>query len=286
MKCLIIGGNRFVGLRLSLLLEALPEMDLHILNRTGQAPHCKSATVYKGDRRSLPLTHLDREWDVIIDFATFNAAEAKASVEYFTRVGRYIFVSSISVYDHGVNLREEQFDPKTWNLQQAPEVGKRHAEAFLHQLAKFPVVSVRFPFILGPDDYTGRLKFHVDHAKSNEPIYVPNPKALISMIDSEDAARALAWLAESSLTGPLNVASPKPISLHHLFGQIQLVLGHEPVFADIETPDNHSPYGVAADLAVNIDRLEKAGFKTRPLLDWLPQLIGEPQVDGSLRLIH
>lgn len=41
MKILIIGGNRFVGLRLSMLLDKDKSCDLHILNRTGQAAHVK-----------------------------------------------------------------------------------------------------------------------------------------------------------------------------------------------------------------------------------------------------
>jgi nucleoside-diphosphate-sugar epimerase len=47
--------------------------------------------------------------------------------------------------------------------------GKRMAEAVLFQKASFPVVSVRFPIILGPDDYSKRLRFQVRRISSGEP---------------------------------------------------------------------------------------------------------------------
>ena len=60
--------------------------------------------------------------------------------------------------------------------------GKRQAEAVLFKEASFPVVAVRFPIVMGEDDYTRRLHFHVEHILQNQPITLPNIDAKMSYI--------------------------------------------------------------------------------------------------------
>lgn len=295
MKCLVIGGNRFVGLRLCLLLQELPGLELNILNRTGQAPHCPKAIVHKGDRRQLEGLFLEHDWDMIFDFACFNAAEAVNAVGFFKKVGRYVFISSASVYDEGANLTEGAFMAETMDLSlgtdalnpgNAYQDGKRRAEAVFAQKAKFPVLSVRFPFILGPDDYTERLEFHVQHLRNAEPMYFPDLKARTSMIHAEDAARFLIWTMQKRLSGPLNVASTAPISLDTLVAQLELLLETKRVLAAKPDARNCSPYGCSADWFMNTAKLQKAGFTAAPILDWLPELVRTPGLQVRKGYVH
>ncbi len=286
MKILIIGGSRFVGLRLSLLLEKIKGCEIHILNRTGQAPHCKSAVVYKGDRGNLALTHLARDWDLVFDFACYNQIQAESATQFFGKVSRYIFISTMSVYDFKGNLKESDVAPKDLDLSaedaNANEPGmqyklqKRRAEAVFAQHAKFPVLSVRFPFILGPDDYRQRLEFHVGRIQRGEEICVPNPAARVSMIHSEDAARFLFWAKDQILVGPLNVSSTKPLSIRDLILHIELVTGRKCVFSHEPSDENQSPYAPPNDFFMDTSLLNNAGFVVRPIADWLPELIGIP----------
>jgi nucleoside-diphosphate-sugar epimerase len=280
MKCLIIGGNRFVGLRVAVALDARPSTELEIINRTGQAAHVKNAVIHKGDRKDLAAAHLERDWDVVIDFACFNQAEAEASVKFFGQVGSYIFISTLSVYERGANLTEDRFQAEKWDLAKPAtgdyQDGKRRAEAVFAQQNQLPVLAVRLPLILGPDDYTNRLDFHIDRVQRSEAIYIPNPAAKISMIHAQDAADFILWAIDRKLTGPLNVCSPDSISMNALMGQIELVTGIKPKLASAEHEDNHSPYAPAGDWWMNSERLVRAGFKVRPISDWLPGLIGTP----------
>jgi nucleoside-diphosphate-sugar epimerase len=292
MKCLVIGGNRFVGLRVVNLLDKVPGIDLHVLNRTGQVAHVKNAAIYKGDRNRLETTFLDTDWDVVIDFACFNQAEAENALGFFKNVGRYIFISTVSVYDRLGNVKEDLFQPEKLDLTLPPAAppnyqdGKRRAEAVFHQQNRFPVMSVRFPVMLGPDDYTHRLDFHIDRVKRSEPIFIPNMNAKISMIHAEDAANFIVWaMDKKSLTGPVNVASADPISLGGLMGQIELVTGIKPTLAKSEDGDNHSPYAPEKDWYMNTEKLRKAGLNPRPIADWLPGLIGEPP-KSKPRFVH
>jgi nucleoside-diphosphate-sugar epimerase len=297
MKTLVIGGNRFVGLRLSHLLDRLPDCQLHVLNRTGQVAHVKNATIYKGDRGNLPLSHLDSEWDLIYDFAGFTRQDAEASLNYFRRVGRYIFISTASVYDLGADVRETAFNAQTWDLNTPTPVGvdggkvyqygKRQAEAAFTQAGAFPVLCVRFPFILGPDDYTHRLNFHVQHARDGEPIYAANSDARFSVVHAQDAAEFLFRARDRQSTGSINVASRDPLTLRGLCAQIELISGHRARI--LPRPTNaaeyfadFSPYSPDHDWFLNVDRLQADGFTARPHAEWLPDLTGPPTNRGQV----
>jgi nucleoside-diphosphate-sugar epimerase len=283
MKVLIIGGNRFVGLRVSHALAQDAGIDLHILNRTGQAAHAPGAAIYKADRRNLHIAHLDHDWDAVIDFAAFDERDARAALDHFQTVGKYIFISSLSVYDSGGDRREEDFDASAFDLTrtvhardavQAYQDGKRRAEAVFAQSGRFPVLSVRFPLLLGPDDYTRRLEFHVQRIEHGRPLHIGPPRSRVSMLHAEDACRFLLWsLRQSGLSGPLNVASPAPIALGDLVRRIEVLIGRRALLLDKPSAETASPYAPGCDYFENVSRAEKLGFRARPINDWIDELI-------------
>ncbi len=283
MKILVIGGNRFVGLRLCMALDRDPDVDLTVMNRTGQSPHLKRAAIYKGDRRNLALAGIDKSFDVVVDFACYNDVDAQSSIGHFDKIGRYIFISTASVYDAGADIKEAAFDPAGWDLtdqKSAPsaalsyQAGKRRAEALFTQQAPFDHVSVRFPVILGPDDYTRRLEFHVERIERNQTIFIPNLDARISMIHAEDACAFLLWSLTQKFKGPVNVASPGPIRLSELIREIETRVGQRALLVKQPTPQSESPYGPSVDCFLNCDLLAKHGFTSvRPISAWLGDLI-------------
>ena len=153
---------------------------------------------------------------------------------------------------------------------------KRRAEAVFAQEAQFPVVAVRFPFIVGPDDYTHRLDFHVDRMRRGEGIYFPNLAAKIPMIHASDAADFLFWARGETFTGPLNVAAPDTISARELLAKIQLILDIEPQLSPRPEEDNVSPYGLEKNLILNTEQMRRYGFHTRAIDAWIPELIEPP----------
>lgn len=126
------------------------------------------------------------------------------SLGFFGKVGRYIHISTGSVYDEGKRLREEEFfDPIKWTKTELPsEEEKKNPWKTpgrrVRQEAKFPTLLVRFPFILGLDDYTRRLNFDIERIEKGESIYMPNPEAHIALVDSTDAANFLQWESHSN----------------------------------------------------------------------------------------
>lgn len=292
MKTLIIGGNRFVGLRLAMELDKREEFDLSVVNRTGQSPHLKRAAIYKGDRRNLALSSVDRDWDLVIDFANYNEVDAQSALSHFKKVGRYILISTASVYDPGVNRKEADFDPGHFDLGAVPDTqfpyqdGKRRAETVFSLQNQISVLCVRFPFILGPDDYTRRLEFHVERIEKNQTLFVPNLASRISMVHAEDACRFLFWSLTQKFTGPINVAAHLPIRMSELLREIEARVGRKALMVQGPTPQNRSPYGPDEDSFLNCDLAAKLGFQARPILDWLPDLIEGARESAPPKMLH
>src|SRR5688572_2321927 len=102
MHILVLGGTQFIGREIVLeLLRAGHEVTT--LNR-GLTPDDLPGQVerLRGDRdRGAPgLAGLNAgRWDACVDLSGYTAVHVKASVDALrSRVGRYIFVSAVSVY--------------------------------------------------------------------------------------------------------------------------------------------------------------------------------------------
>lgn len=292
MKVLVIGGNRFVGLRLCMELDRDKNCDLTVVNRTGQSPHLKRAAIYKGDRRNLALPGVGRDWDVVVDFAAFNEVDAQSALAHFQNVGRYIFISSASVYDKGAGHKEEAFDAGQFDLalpvsrENAYQNGKRRAEALFARQSRIPVLAVRFPFILGPDDYTRRLEFHVERVEKHQTLFIPNLSARVSMIHAGDACAFLQWAMTQSFAGPLNVASPLPISIGQMLREIEARSGQRALLVQGPTPQNRSPYGPDEDWFLNCELAMKLGYNAKPIGDWLGDLIDGAMETPPAKILH
>jgi 2'-hydroxyisoflavone reductase len=99
MRILVLGGTRFLGR--AIVDAALGRGDTVTLFNRGQS----NPDLYPGIEtvlgdRAKDLSALDgREWDAVIDVAAYDPAVARLSAETFAkRTGRYVFVSTVSVY--------------------------------------------------------------------------------------------------------------------------------------------------------------------------------------------
>ncbi|MCB0418931.1 MAG: NAD-dependent epimerase/dehydratase family protein, partial [Bdellovibrionales bacterium] len=189
MKLLVLGGSRFFGkLLVEKALRAGHDVSVVTRGQSGNIP--KGAKALKADRsdpQALKNALGNTEWDVVFDQICFNSSEAAAADALLKdRTGRYVFTSSMSVFPKGPARNEDSFNPKLHVLSIGSTFeyaeGKRQAEAYLFQQSKLPAVSVRIPFVVGMDDYTRRLHFHVERTLKGLPIYFPVPNARICLI--------------------------------------------------------------------------------------------------------
>lgn len=276
---LMMGGNRFVGKRLADLLKS-NNFYITMLNRSGTGRADEYIISDRNNTDILEKKFVNRKWDLVYDFSCIHPSDSKNMVNLLNgKVKKYIVISSASVYEPGVNISEEKFNPLSYNYFE-PEndkltyaESKRQMEVGAFKYGDFPIVAVRFPIILGTDDYTKRLHFHIERIKVGKEIYFPNLQAKESFVESQEAADFLYKLKDSSLVGPVNYCSKDPISLAALVRAIENVANKKIILASQETEENHSPFGVLEDWYMDTEKVQKYGFEPSKLEKWLPDLI-------------
>ncbi|MEC0230225.1 NAD-dependent epimerase/dehydratase family protein [Paenibacillus alba] len=285
-KVLILGGTRFFGKKLveQLICE---KDDVTLLTRgltsDSFGNSVKRLQADRTDPAALRSVLGSSTYDVVYDNICFTPQEAEAAVQLFEgRTRKYIVTSSLSVYPFGESPKiESDFDPYRYPL---PEPyppkgdyaeGKRLVEAVMFKKAPFAVAAVRFPIVLGHDDYTRRLHVHVEHVQQALPLGIPNINARISFIHSDEAASFLAWLGNSNLEGPVNACSHGEISPGQIVSLITQATGKQGNILS-QTEDEHmSPFGVPQSWYMDTSKAQAAGFSFQSIHDWLPNLIKE-----------
>lgn len=285
-KILVLGGSRYFGKRLVNLLLREGKHEVTVATRglteaSYDAP-VRSLTVNRTDVQDLKKAAEAGPWDVIYDNICYSPNEALAAIDAFEgRVGRYILTSTLSVYDYAeIAMTELAFDPYHYPLRTGNREdfgygeGKRLAEVTFLQKANFPVCTLRIPIVLGPDDYTKRLHFHVERVLNEIPIGVPNPEAAISLISSAGAASFLHWLGGSTtITGPVNACSNGKLTIREIISLIERETGVSAVIQTETEPANMSLFGVPQSWTMDTSKAQQAGYQFDDIDGWLPELI-------------
>jgi nucleoside-diphosphate-sugar epimerase len=285
MKVLVLGGSRYFGLHL---IEDLMKTGHHVTVATRGNKDFKFKNQVQfvvADREKLEdlqkLATLG-PFDVIYDQICMSGKAANNSVIAFKNAcKRYVFTSTGSVYDakKNVELKEELFDYKNYplNLEDTNpynyQEAKRQAEVVFGNQNYFKAVMVRFPIVLGLDDYTERLKFHVQRVRNQQDIYFPDLEMKMTFVDSQEAGRFLRFVGESTYEGSVNCADTGAITMRDLMTLIETIVGKKAILAEKETEGNHSPFGFPEDFILPNARAQSLGFKFKKLQDYLPELI-------------
>lgn len=231
MKVLVLGGTRFFGVHMvnSLLSKG---HNITIATR-GKA---KDMFEDKVERIIIERTSPDslneviskQYFDVVCDNLAYCSNDVKALLDSL-QCGRYVMMSSASVYtNQHLQTMESEFDslvyPLKWCSRQDDlyEEIKRQAESALFQkYSQFKSVAVRFPFVIGEDDYTQRLYFYVEQIIKGNAMNIDNLNEQIGLISSAEAGDFLAWVAEQKFTGPINGNNIGTISLQEIINYVE-----------------------------------------------------------------
>jgi nucleoside-diphosphate-sugar epimerase len=282
-KILVLGGTRFFGRKLveRLLKEG---HDVTIMTR-GQSenPFGDQVKHVAGDRfkqEDLALA-ANQSYDIVYDNICYSPDEAKQFCDVFNgKIGKLVFTSTLATYEAtGEAHTEADFDPMTYEIQMGDRFafsygeGKRQAEAVFYKYAAFPVVAVRFPIVMGLDDYTRRLHFHIEHVLEEKPMGFVNMDAKMSFILADEAAAFLQFAGEQPIEGPFNATSTGTISLQKLIEHVEEATGKRARIALLGTEESRSPYAIPASWYMLPTKAEEAGFTFSALDTWLPQLV-------------
>ena len=282
-KILVLGGSRFFGKRL---VERLIQLGHQVLlfNR-GNTPEIPNATRIIGDRNSpsdLESAAKQGPFDIIYDQICMDAFDAKLVADHLIdNCSHYIMTSTQSVYDEGALHKEEsitvELDEPSKLIKSSQNYGlaKRQADQFLlaHFLKKS--TTLRIPIVLGINDYTKRLHWHIERNINKETVHFPNLEAKINFIRSEDLVEKMILLGEIDYRGAINLCSEEPIVLKSLLKLIEAHTNQK--FEFTNSPDNgaHSPFGITNTWTMDVSKAKSLELIPPPLEDWLPPLISK-----------
>jgi nucleoside-diphosphate-sugar epimerase len=286
-EVLVLGGTQFFGKRLvELLLNENIAVTIATRGLTADpfGDKVERLTIDREDRLSLQKAFEGRKWDVVYDQSCLSPQEVKDAADALKgKVNRYIFTSTMAVYEYGEKHVEEDFNPFYFNFEfktrrEYPgylgyQEAKRAAEAYLFQETSFEVAAVRFPLVIGQDDYTNRLKFHVDRVFDSKPIGIKNPGTRYSFIKSDEAAKFLLDLGGNSFVGPINPGCQDDISLKELLEKIEVLTGGRLVLVSELSRENASPYGMDDSWSISTEKVTGLGFQFSDLNETLNDLI-------------
>ncbi|MEV5976098.1 NAD-dependent epimerase/dehydratase family protein [Streptomyces sp. NPDC052114] len=215
MRLLMLGGTEFVGRAVTEAALARG-WEVTVFHRGRHEPPAGVRSLH-GDRTAEDgLAALaEGEWDVVVD--TWSAAPRvvrDAARLLAGRVGRYVYVSSSSVYRYpSAAGSDEDFpvvdgDPDAEASAYAQD--KRGGElAALSAFGDERTLLVRAGLILGPHENIGRLPWWLNRVARGGPVLAPGPRdAGIQYIDARDLAEWIVDASAAGLHGPYNVVSP------------------------------------------------------------------------------
>jgi len=237
MKLLVLGGTRFLGRHLVDAALARGD-DVTVFTRGRQPNHWRGAvTAITGDRdpdKAPGLAALGQgAWDAVIDTSGYVPRVVRASAALLApRVGRYLFVSSISVFADASKPGLDESSP-VGKLEDpaTEEIGKHYGplkaacEDVVTQTCGERALNVRPGLIVGPHDPTDRFGYWA--ARFCRPALLGDrpPEAVvplpaerpIQLIDARDLASFMLDLLARGEHGTFNATSPAG---HWTFGDL------------------------------------------------------------------
>ena len=282
MKVLVLGGTRFFGVHtVRELLKSGHEVTIATRGRTpdGFGTAVERVIVERTDPNSMREALKGRHFDAVIDKIAYCSNDIRYAMEALD-CDRYIYMSTTAVYDpKHIDTPEEDFDGRngelTWcNRQDFPyEVVKRHAERALCQAyGDKSWVAVRYPFVVGTDDYTRRLLFYVEHAMKGIPMRIDNMDAPMGFIHSDEAGAFMAYLVDQAFTGAINGCSTGAISLREMLDYVERRTGRR---ALLDAAGDEAPYNGEPPYSIRTARAEAIGFRFSDVREWIFTLLDE-----------
>jgi nucleoside-diphosphate-sugar epimerase len=283
VKILVLGGTRFFGIHMvNDLLDKGHDITIATRGRTPDSfgGRVERITFERTDPASVREALAGKHFDVIIDKIAYCSNDIRMLMDA-ADFDRYIYMSSTAVYDpKHADTKEDEFDGLNGELvwcdrQDFPyEVIKRHAEYALWQkYADRKWVAVRYPFVIGEDDYTRRLLFYVEHAMKQVPMYIDNIDAQMGFIRSDEAGKFMSFLVDKDFTGAVNGSSHGTISMREVLDYVEKQTGCRALLSSDSEDGDKAPYNGESEYSINTDKAEELGFGFTVLKDWIYELL-------------
>ncbi|MCM1231134.1 MAG: NAD-dependent epimerase/dehydratase family protein [Ruminococcus flavefaciens] len=280
MNILVIGGTRFFGIHM--VNELLTQgHDITIATRGKAADEygdrVRRIVIERTSETSMKNALGDKRYDVVIDKIAYCSNDVKYVMEAVD-CEKYILMSSTSVYEpKRIDTVESDFDGSSKELiwcdrkDFSYEELKRQAECALWQkYSDRNWIAVRYPFVIGKDDYTKRLLYYVEHTMKSIPMNIDHLDHQMGYICSEEAGKFMAFLADKDIRGAINGSSRGTISIREIIEYVEKKTGTKAV---IDKTGENAPYNGEPEYSINTEKAESLGFRFSKLQDWIYELL-------------
>jgi 2'-hydroxyisoflavone reductase len=253
MHLLIIGGTQFVGRHLAEIALARGHA-VTLFNRGKTSKNLPPGAQHlPGDRKGDLSALASGRWDAVLDTCGYLPRDvARMADALCDRVGRYVFVSSVSVYADFSTPNPEgspvgNIDDADTSVVDGRSYGPLKAlceAALLQRFGAERSLIARPGLIVGPHDPTQRFTYwpaRIARAADDEPVLVPGrADEPTQFIDARDLCAFMLDGIQSARAGCFNVVSPPgQWTLGELFGTCARVAGSRPrwVWADAQAAE-------------------------------------------------
>ncbi len=291
MNVLLVGGTRFVGRHITAALLARGHAVTHFNRGRTQSGYGGVASVHGDRARDLERLQ-DRQWDAVVDTCGYTPAVVEISARYFAnRAARYVFISTISVYDETkTDGPDEQAplrtlpagaDMQTFTAETYGAL-KALCERVVEQTFAQRALVLRPGLIAGRDDPTDRFTYWPLRIAAGGDVLAPvSPEQPLQYIDARDLAQFAAATIEAQANGTYNCVTPAD---SHRFGELLDACGAQDtsaanvIWADAPFLQRHGvepwsdlplwvPEGTPDSALVNVrsERARAAGLQSRSL---------------------
>lgn len=280
MNILVIGGTRFFGVHM---VSELLEKGHNITIATrglAQDPFGDRVvrtvldhTDFEGMKKALSGLH----FDVAIDKVAYCSNDIKYAMDSIS-CDKYIYMSSTAVYElNHQDIKEDEFNGMSGKLKWCnrnddsySEVKKQAEYALWQKYNDKKWIAVRYPYVVGVDDYTKRLLFYVKNTIEGNPMYIDNLDNQMNFINSVEAGKFMAHLADKDFTGAVNGCSYGTISIREILDYIEKKTGKKAILSDFgEVASYNGTYAHS----INIEKSVELEFEFSNLRNWMYELL-------------
>lgn len=240
MRLLVIGGTRFVGRHIvDAALAAGHEVTL--FHRGAADDPFPQAEHRHGDRDGDLAVLAEGEWDATIDVCAYVPRQVRALGDALGlsggRGGRYVLVSSVSVYADAEGPGATEDAPLAVLEDEDTEEVTGETYGGLKALCEYAAVEVfgtstlvvRPTYVVGPYDPTGRYTYWVQRlARGGEVVAVGPREQPMQVVDGRDLGAFVVRLVEDGASGAVHVAGPRsPYTLEDLLEETRAAVAPE-----------------------------------------------------------
>ena len=217
---LVIGGTKYLGLEFIKILDE-SKTNFFVASRK----KIEVDNFIKIDRKNqneLDKLFIDNQFDVVIDFINYSGLDSKIllnSIRKQNKPPKLILISTVYTYalpteiDCDSLFKEDSFDPLKYknSILDRPDVtyseGKRDMESYcIKNYRNDKLVILRFPIILGANDYTNRTQFYINKIKNRSQINPININNKSCYVFTNEAANSIVNFVNNEKHGIFNVS--------------------------------------------------------------------------------